>query len=273
VAAVSELAEGCAPSGEVVESITVAGDFGARPEVNFTAPLEVTATQRAVVIEGDGELVENGDDVVVDYALFNATTGADIEDSGYDEFSPTVLRVDTVAPVFMGVSLTTVCSSVGSRVVGVIPAAEAFGPEGAPELGLEAGHGLVFVVDVISIKPPAVPPLDRIDGEASDPGEGFPSVEYGEVGAGDIVVVHYQGVNWNTGEVFDSSWSRNEAATFPTSGVIPGFRDGLIGQTVGSRVIIVIPPDLGYGPSGGTGDGAIGAEDTIVFVVDILGVQ
>jgi peptidylprolyl isomerase len=55
--------------------------------------------------------------------------------------------------------------------------------------------------------------------------------------------------------------------------VIPGFRDGLIGQTVGSRVIIVIPPDLGYGPSGGTGDGAIGAEDTIVFVVDILGVQ
>jgi peptidylprolyl isomerase len=94
-----------------------------------------------------------------------------------------------------------------------------------------------------------------------------------EVGAGDIVVVHYHGVNWNTGEVFDSSWSRNEPATFPTGGVIPGFRDGLIGQTVGSRVIIVIPADLGYGPSGGTGDGSIGAEDTIVFVVDILGVQ
>jgi peptidylprolyl isomerase len=51
VAAVSELAEGCTPSGEVVESITVAGDFGTRPEVTFDAPLEVTATQRAVVIE------------------------------------------------------------------------------------------------------------------------------------------------------------------------------------------------------------------------------
>ena len=300
--AVSELAEGCTPSGEVVEAVAVSGEFGARPEVTFTAPLEVTATQRAVVIEGDGELVENGDDVVVDYALFNATTGANIEDSGYDEFSPTVLRVDTAAPVFLGVSLTAACSSVGSRVVGVIPAAEAFGAEGAPEFGLEAGHGLVFVVDVISIKPPAEPPLDRIEGEASDPGEGFPSVEYAEsgeptvvipegdvptefalstvitgsgaeVGSGDIVVVQYHGVNWNTGEVFDSSWSRNEPATFPTGGVIPGFRDGLIGQTVGSRVIIVIPADLGYGPSGGTGDGAIGAEDTIVFVVDILGVQ
>ena len=87
------------------------------------------------------------------------------------------------------------------------------------------------------------------------------------------IIVHYHGVNWNTGEVFDSSWDRGEPASFPTSGVIPGFRDGLVGQTVGSRVFITIPPALGYGPSGGTGDGRIGAEDTIFFVVDILGLQ
>ena len=55
--------------------------------------------------------------------------------------------------------------------------------------------------------------------------------------------------------------------------MIPGFRDGLIDQTVGSRVVIVIPAELGYGPNGGTADGSIGPEDTIVFVVDILGVQ
>ncbi|MEY2899922.1 MAG: hypothetical protein RL247_88, partial [Actinomycetota bacterium] len=48
---------------------------------------------------------------------------------------------------------------------------------------------------------------------------------------------------------------------------------GLVNQTVGSRVIIIIPPELGYGPSGGTADGSIGPTDTIVFVVDILGVQ
>ncbi len=94
-----------------------------------------------------------------------------------------------------------------------------------------------------------------------------------EVAGGDVVVVHYHGVNWNTGEVFDSSWERGEPASFPTGGVIPGFRDGLIGQSVGSRVIIVIPAELGYGPSGGTSDGSIGPTDTIVFVVDILGVQ
>jgi peptidylprolyl isomerase len=90
-----------------------------------------------------------------------------------------------------------------------------------------------------------------------------------EVGAADIVVIQYHGVNWNTGEVFDSSWSRNEPASFPTGGVIPGFRDGLIGQTVGSRVIITIPPDLAYGPY----DEGNPASGTIVFVVDILGVQ
>lgn len=87
------------------------------------------------------------------------------------------------------------------------------------------------------------------------------------------VVVDYHGVNWNTGETFDSSFERGEPAAFPTSGVIPGFRDGLVGQNVGSRVLITIPPALGYGPQGGTQDGRIGPEDTIFFVVDILGLQ
>jgi peptidylprolyl isomerase len=292
----------CAPGGDQVEAITVNGAFGEVPDVTFEPPLAITQTQRAVVIEGSGVVVANGDDLVIDYALYNATTGDKIEDSGFDEFSPTVLRLDTEAPVFAGVSLTTFCSTVGSRVVGLIPATDAFGPDGAPEFGLNPGDALIFVVDIISIKPPAEPPLDRIEGEPREPSEGFPGVEYDELGAptvtipegdaptefaldvviegsgalvdsGSVVVLHYHGVNWNTGEVFDSSWARGAPASFPTGGVIPGFRDGLIGQTVGSRVIIVIPTELGYGPSGGTPDGSIGATDTIVFVVDILGVQ
>ena len=202
----------------------------------------------------------------------------------------------------MGVSLTAACSTVGSRVAGLIPPLEAFGLDGAPEFGLAAGESLLFVMDIIEVKAPAEPALDQLLGVAEETPEGFPTVEYAEtgepsvtipegdvplefalatvltgdgavVGGGDVVVVHYHGVNWNTGEVFDSSWSRGEPSSFPTGGVIPGFRDGLVDQTVGSRVIIVIPPELGYGPSGGTGDGSIGAEDTIVFVVDILGVQ
>ena len=294
--------EGCAPSGAEVESISITGEFGATPQVSFEAPLSAVLTQRAVIIEGDGPEVQDGDILSIDYSLYNAATGDLIEESGYTEVSPTVLTLDTAAPNFVGVSLTAACSTVGSRVAGLIPPIEAFGPNGAPEFGLGAGESLLFIVDVVAIKPPPEPPLERIEGEPAEPPAGFPEVSYdaegaptvtlpegdiptefalatviegegAEVGGGDIVVVHYHGVNWNTGEVFDSSWERGEPASFPTGGVIPGFRDGLVGQTVGSRVLIIIPPELGYGPSGGTPDGSIGAPDTIVFVVDILGVQ
>ena len=292
----------CAPTGSEVESISIVGDFGAAPEVTLDAPLEVESTQRAVVIAGGGETVANGDDLMVDYALYNAATGVLIEESGYTEASPSALTLNTENPNFVGLSLSMACSTVGSRVAGLIPPIEAFGLTGAPEFGLEAGQALLFIVDIIEIKPPAVPALDRLEGDASEAPEGFPTVTYAEngaptvelpegqiptefsvatviegdgveVGGGDVVVVQYHGVNWNTGEVFDSSWERGEPASFPTNGVITGFSDGLIGQNVGSRVIIIIPPELGYGPAGGTPDGSIGATDTIVFVVDILGLQ
>jgi peptidylprolyl isomerase len=84
------------------------------------------------------------------------------------------------------------------------------------------------------------------------------------------VVVHYVGINWNTKAVFDSSWSRGAPATFNTSGVIPGFTAALVGQKVGSQVIVIIPPDQGYGPAGNPPD--IGGTDTLVFVIDILGI-
>jgi peptidylprolyl isomerase len=76
-------------------------------------------------------------------------------------------------------------------------------------------------------------------------------------------------VNWNTGEVFDSSFDRGSPATFSTSGVIQGFHDALVGQKIGSRVVVIIPSDLGYGDAG-SGD-KIGGGDTLVFVIDILG--
>ncbi len=293
----------CQPSGSEVESIEFSGIFGEAPVVSFDAPLEISATQRLVVIEGDGEVVKNGDDVVIDYSLYNAASGELVEESQYDEFSATVFNLNIEAPIFAGVSLTVTCSMTGSRVAGLIPAEEAFGPDGAPEFGLNAGEPVLFIFDIISIKPPPTPPLDRIEGEPKEPAEGFPAVEYADDGSptvtipegqaiptefgvdtvitgtgaevvpGDTVIVNYHGVNWNTGQVFDSSWLRGQPASFSTDGVIVGFGDGLIGQTVGSRVIIVIPAELGYGPMGGQPAVGIGPEDTLVFVVDILGIE
>ena len=83
------------------------------------------------------------------------------------------------------------------------------------------------------------------------------------------VIVHYEGINWNTKEIFDESWARGEPSPFNTAQVIAGFTKAIEGQTVGSQVIAIIPPADGYGSTGRPP--SIGGTDTLVFVVDILG--
>jgi peptidylprolyl isomerase len=88
--------------------------------------------------------------------------------------------------------------------------------------------------------------------------------------ATDTVDVQYTGTLWSNGSVFDSSWSRGQPATFPLNGVVPGFAQGIEGMQVGGRRVIVIPPSLGYGDQG---TGPIPGGSTLVFVVDLLGIN
>jgi peptidylprolyl isomerase len=92
-----------------------------------------------------------------------------------------------------------------------------------------------------------------------------------EVVKGDLLVANYQGQIWKSGEVFDNSYDRGEPAGFGigTGSVIPGWDKGLVGQTIGSRVMLVIPPEDGYGTTGNQQAGIAG-DDTLVFVVDLL---
>ena len=287
------------PAGVNSDAIAVEGEIGELPVVTFEAPLEPTKTERTVIVEGEGDAVKEGDTLSIHYTIINGGTGEEIETTGFADQPAVQVLVDTSSELLAGLSNTIGCVTEGSRVAGVIPPAEAFGAEGQPEFGLEADQSLVVVADIIAIAPE---PIKRADGEPQDAPEGLPAVtlaengepsltipdeeppaEYqaatliqgdgAEVADGATVVVNYTGWNWNTGKVFDSSWERGEPASFPTGGVIPGFRDALVGAKVGSQVIAVIPPELGYGPQGGTPDKSIGAEDTIVFVVDILATQ
>jgi peptidylprolyl isomerase len=91
------------------------------------------------------------------------------------------------------------------------------------------------------------------------------------VQAGDSIEVNYYGQIW-AGRMFDNSYDRGSSISFPIGigAVIGGWDDGLVGQLVGSRVLLSIPPHLGYGPRGMPAAGIRG-EDTLVFVVDILG--
>ncbi len=90
------------------------------------------------------------------------------------------------------------------------------------------------------------------------------------VNPGDTVIVQYTGVLYDGGTVFDSSWDKGAPTQFATTAVVPGFKKALEGQTVGSQVLAVIPPADGYGDQA---QGSIPAGATLVFVVDILGVQ
>ncbi|MDO5747839.1 MAG: FKBP-type peptidyl-prolyl cis-trans isomerase [Actinomycetaceae bacterium] len=124
-----------------------------------------------------------------------------------------------------------------------------------------------------------VPP--RVEGEAGEkpqivPGKGEPTKRlYSKVliqGDGptlsetDNITAHYIGQLWD-GTQFDSSWDRQEPATFNLQGVIPGWTMGLAGKKVGDRVLLIIPPELGYGSAGNQ---SIPPNSTLVFVVDIV---
>lgn len=271
-------------SGAASDALTVSGDFGAVPTVEFDAPLEVDTTQREVVVEG--ETVEVGTEVTAAYALYNGTTGELIESLGWAEGeAPTSFRADLTS-LQEGFARTLACLGPGSRAVGVIPMSEGFGDQ-ASQVGLGEDDVLIFVVDVISAVVPVVPvawttDVPEVGGTDDAPTVTLPDaapktdleiavLKQGDgdvVGAADSVSVHYLGTAWETGEVFDQSYARGEPATFSVQGVVAGFRDALIGQKVGTRLLVTMPPSLGYGAS----EGHELQNSTLVFLIDIVAI-
>ena len=88
-----------------------------------------------------------------------------------------------------------------------------------------------------------------------------------EATAGASVGVHYLGVDYESGEEFDSSWSRGESIEFPLNGLIRGWQEGIPGMRVGGRRQLICPPQWAYGPSGG---GHRLSGRTLIFVIDLL---
>ena len=189
----------------------------------------------------------------------------------------------------------------GSRVLAVIPPADGYGKSGNSQAGVTANDTLVFVVDMIkefannasasgsqvssgggslptvTAKAGAAPTITIPKSAKPPTGLVTKTLIKGSgpvVTKGQTVVTQYVGEIWRTGKVFDSSWSRDEPFGFTIgatpSQVITGWDKGLVGQTVGSRVMLVVPPADGYGKTGSSQAGIKGT-DTLVFVVDILG--
>ena len=295
-------AAGCdAPvkEGDASKLVMVTGEFGAVPTVDFPTPLKTKTTQRSEIIAGKGDALVTGQKVKVDMSVYNGTSGESVEESAYDgsTLASFVLNDTTIRGITDGLQ----CAQEGSRVAVVVSPDDAFGPQGGnDQIGVAENDTLVFVFDVVKAY------LTRANGSDQPAANGLPSVVLADNGApgvtvpsdeaptelkigvlkkgegtkvkeGDPVTVHYTGVLWDTKKVFDSSWDRGEPTEFLAAdgsttegGVVPGFANALIGQTVGSQIIAVIPPDQGYGDQASE---TIPAGSTLIFVVDILGVN
>ena len=206
------------------------------------------------------------------------------------------------ASLLPGIESAVTGKKLGSRVLAVIPPKEGYGSSGNSELGVKGTDTLVFVIDLIqkynsgtvgstgtqtSSGGGSVPTVSKATGKAptitipkntTAPTKLETKTLIQGTGAtvakGQDVVAQYTGVNWRTGKVFDSSWSRSLPYSFKIgaspSQVIKGWDLGLVGQKVGSRVLLIIPPSDAYGSAGQSQAGIKGTDD-LVFVVDIVG--
>ena len=126
-----------------------------------------------------------------------------------------------------------------------------------PEIGGEFGAAPEFTF------PDSAPPAD-LQVEVLSEGDG-PMVQPGAA-----VLADYAGMVWGQDATFDDSYSRGAPSMFSLNQVVQGWTEGIPEHSVGSRLLISVPPDLGYGPNGGNPQAGIGPEDTIVFVVDLV---
>jgi len=275
-------------------SVTATGKFGAAPTVTIPAEKASSALFTKTVIQGSGAPLTSSQTLLGNFVLYdwNGKTHK-LLGSTYSSGSPTLFAGQMIP----GLEKALIGQKAGSRVLAVIPPKEGFGSTGNSQIGVGGTDTLVFVVDLIQ----AFDNTAGVSGaQTSNGGGALPTVTFtvgkaptvtipstappktlqvktlvkgtgAKVTKGQYIVVQYIGVNWRTKKAFDSSWSRSQpyALNIGVGQVIKGWDTGLVGQTVGSRVLLVIPPADGYGKTGSSTAGIKGT-DTLVFVVDIL---
>jgi len=288
------------PTGDAAGYVGASGAFGSPPKVDFPTPLQTDDAQQAVIDTGEGEPIAAGQIVDFQVSLFNGEDGELITASAYDDSEAPLRRtagseIDLLAEAVQ-------CALVGSRIAVTGSIENVFGADTLdPALGLANGDPIVMVLDVQAAylgRATGIPQLGAsgipavVTAPDGIPGVTIPTEEPptelrshtlvlgqgAEIVEDDRVVLHYTGLLWSAKTIFDSSWDRGAPATFTMTsfendpnGIVPGLADGLVGKTVGSQVIVVIPPEFGY--PAGQAPATIPDGSTLVFVVDILGIE
>jgi peptidylprolyl isomerase len=278
-----------------VKDVDVTLNGAEAPKVTIPDGFAVDSTQSSVLAQASGPRVQEGDTIVADYAAYDATTNRLFDTTFGASGTPHVFTLST-DKLLKGMVTGIVGANQGSTIALAIPPADAFGTAGQPSAGIGGSDTIFFVLKVDHILPekavgpqqrlpPTVPQLQydanglpsQFKATGKEPATlkqlGVYDLIKGKgpvVKSGQTIFVEYVGQIYPDGTVFDSSWSRGAFGTkIGEQAVIKGWDQGLVGQRVGSRVILTIPSDLGYGTNGSP-DGTIKGDQPLIFAVDIL---
>ncbi len=245
--------------------IAVTGAFGRPPVVSFEAPLELTEEDTEVLVEGGGRQLRDGGPALIAVSAYDGDTGEPLPDRGTGTARTLLLTPEQVGedvhPLLVG-------TPEGSRLLVTQPVSDDDGAEKMLVLVIDVLHtiaqgeeleqqdGLPVVAqddDGVTISLPDADPPGSLEVATVIRGDGH------QVAPGQAITVQYQAVTWPGGDIYDSTWADGQVPrTILVNDTFAGLRDGLIDQTVGSRVLVVVPPELGNGTQ------------TLVFAVDIL---
>jgi peptidylprolyl isomerase len=286
---------GCTPvlsSGTASSVITATGKFGAAPKVSFPTPLYSKTTQESVLIAGHGQPIQNGQPVVVEATILNATSGAVLQQTSYAATGGSLLTAGTSS--FPAVSEGLRCATIGSRVAVIGSPKDSHQGQADPTNGIKANDSFIYVIDVKKAF------MAKANGADQVPQNGMPAVVTAANGTtgvtvphtappktaqvsvlkqgtgakvknGYFAVVQYTGVSWTDNSLFDSTWSTHQASVLQigSQSVSAGLSKALLGKRVGSQVLAVLPPKDAT-VADGSGKAPAGA--TAIYVVDILGI-
>ncbi|WP_151774713.1 FKBP-type peptidyl-prolyl cis-trans isomerase [Streptomyces abyssomicinicus] len=273
--------------------ITAGKEFGQKPTVAKGTGTPSKDLAVRTVIAGNGRTVAENDFIQAQY-LGQNWANAKVFDNSYDRKTPIVIQL-AQGSIIDGWRYGLSGKKAGSRVMMAVPPTWGYGEQGNAQAGIKGDDTLVFVIDIENTFnarssadgkavaqdsalpkvgtntdgkapsleiPETAPPKDLVSEYVLE-GDG-PTVEQDST-----VLVQYKGVLWADGKEFDSTYSRGQLTSFSLQQVVPGWSQGLAGKKVGSRVLIVIPPKLGYGDNPPQGS-PIKKDSTLVFTVDLL---
>lgn len=271
------------------DAVTATGAYGKTPKVKVKSPWGIDKTRTKVLDSSDGQVVLAGQTVEVNYYGVDGRTGKKFDES-FSTGKSVAFSLDQVVP---GFSKGLTGQRKGSRVLIAMPGSDGYDSSGGnAQAGINVGDTLIFVVDLVDVQ------LTAPAGATVKPKAGLPTVSGSgskinitipkadpptklqvetlikgtgkKVAATDTITFNYRYQQWSDGKLIEQSYG-GPTGSSALSGLLPGMVQGLTGQTVGSRVLLVIPPALGY-PTGNATP-KVEPDQTLVMVVDLLFTQ